>query len=58
MQNIELQALYRAYMAYCRDMGIPPESNKKFAASLRNLGYEISPGAQNIKHVKGVFLCV
>lgn len=53
-KDIELQALYRAYLAYCRDYQIPPDSNKRFASTLRNLGYEIRSGTNNTRIVKGV----
>lgn len=56
LQNIESKTLYRAYIASCRDINIPPESNKKFVASLRNLGYEVTPGTDNVNVVRGVSL--
>lgn len=55
-KKVEFQALYRAYISYCKEYKIPPETNKGFSPLLRNLGYEIDAGGKNIKYVLGVVL--
>ncbi len=55
-ESIELQKLHRAYIEYCKGYKIPPESNRTFATSIRNLGFEIAAGTNNARIVRGVRL--
>jgi putative DNA primase/helicase len=55
-KDTELQILYRAYIGFCKDYKIPPETYKKFPSSVRELGYEVGPGPGNVTIVKGVCL--
>lgn len=55
-KDTELQILYRAYIGFCKDYKIPPETYKKFPSSVRELGYEVGPGSGNVTIVKGVCL--
>ena len=48
--------LYQAYIKYCKEYKIPPETNRAFSASVKNLGYVISSGAKNVSFVRGVCL--
>ncbi len=48
--------MYQAYIKYCKEYKIPPESNRGFLTSIKNLGYEVSPGAKNVRIVRGVYL--
>ncbi len=50
------QAMYQAYIKYCKEFKIPPESNRGFLASIKNMGFEVIPGAKNVRFVRGVFL--
>ncbi len=54
--NIELPELYRAYISYCKEYQIPPDTKKSFDTSVRNLGYEIDPRGQNKRFVLGIKL--
>ncbi len=54
--NIELTELYRAYISYCKEYQIPPETKRRFDTAIKNLGYEIDPRAQNKRFVLGVKL--
>ena len=55
-KDTELQTLYRAYIGFCKDYKIPPDTYKKFPSSVRELGYEVGPGSGNVTIVKGVCL--
>ena len=52
----ELQKVYKKYIEYCKEYGIPPETNRRFSTALRNLGYIVEPGTANVRFVKGVVL--
>ena len=55
-KNTGLQALYKRYIEYCKQYKIPPESNKKFPSSIRELGYEVDKGSGNKTVVRGICL--
>ena len=57
-QKTKLQDLFKAYKSYCKVHHIPAESNRKFNESIRDLGYEITPGAKNERYVHSVRLIV
>ncbi len=50
----KLQDLFKAYMKYCKEHHIPPETNRQFIESIKNLGYQIDPGGCNIRYVLSV----
>jgi P4 family phage/plasmid primase-like protien len=52
----ELPELYRAYILYCKNYQIVPDSKKCFDAYLNDLGYEIKQGRQNKRFVHGIKL--
>ena len=55
-ENTPFTTLYQAYIKYCKEYKIPPETNRPFSASVKNLGYVISSGAKNVSFVRGVCL--
>jgi P4 family phage/plasmid primase-like protien len=57
-ENTPSPTLYQAYIKYCKEYKIPPETNRVFLTSVKNLGYEIRPGSKNVNFVQGVCLKV
>ena len=55
-ENTPSPKLYQAYIRYCKEYKIPPETNRGFLTSVKNLGYEISHGGKNVNFVRGVCL--
>jgi putative DNA primase/helicase len=49
-----LPELHRAYISYCKEYRIPPETKRRFEASIRNLGYVIDTREQGKRYVLGV----
>lgn len=55
-KNTPSPTLYQAYIKYCKEYKIPPETNRGFFTSVKNLGFEISSGGKNVNIVRGVYL--
>ncbi len=51
--STSLQRLYKRYIDYCKDYGIPSITNRKFAAELRNHGLMVERGTGNKTIVRG-----
>ncbi len=54
--DTKLKKLRQAYIFYCKEYRIPPESSRQFNESVRDLGYEIEAKAHNVSFVRGVSL--
>ncbi len=53
-ENTNLPELRRAYISYCKEYKIPPETDRQFDSSIKNLGYEIAKRGQGRRVVLGV----